>query len=407
MIKKFSTSKKISNYRFTVKAFPNNGTRPRELVHTMKAHPLSYMELDYDPEYSLYNGRLTPEFLNNASDDEMYWAVRTKVIFRHTGELPIEITGIDSEILLNKVFTRNISKIKRGRCSYQFACYHDGGMITDGLLLKLNRNHFWMTQADGDLLNWYRAHGQDLNVNINDPGIWVSQIQGPRSFELLRAVLDEPMHAPFRYFDCKKVEIANQECWISRSGFTNELGWEVYLLPQTDISAIGDKIMSVGKKFDLLLTGTPVFRARRIEAGLLNAGSDFNAKTTPFEAGLGAFVEFDDRDFIGRKALESANKSCRTWGMRVNNGIAKLGRTLVVNKQIVGNVCSSGYSPFQKCGVCIVRMDDHSHGPGLKVQVEDINGNLCEATLCALPMYDKDRLIPRGKLIDIPKQPLV
>lgn len=395
----------LSHYRFTVKAFLNNRTRPRELVSTMKAHPLSYMELNLEPEYSLYNGRLTPEFLNNASDDEMYWAVRTNVIFRHTGELPIEISGPDAETLLNRIFTRNISKIESGRCSYQFACYHDGGMITDGVLLKLNENHFWMAQADGDLLNWYKAHAEGLDVTITDPAVWVSQIQGPRSLELLEAVLDEPMRGPFKYFYCREVTIANQKCWISRSGFTNELGWEVYLLPATDIQLIGDKIMRVGKNFDLMLTGTPVFRARRIEAGLLNAGSDFNADTTPFEAGLGSFVEFDDRDFIGRKALESADKSCRTWGMRVDNGIAQLGRKISISGKIVGSVCSSGYSPFQKCGVCIVRMDDSTHGPGKQVNVEDIDGNIANAELCALPMYDERRLIPRGRLVDIPTQP--
>ena len=121
--------------------------------------------------------------------------------------------------------------------------------------------------------------------------------------------------------------------------FTNELGWEVYLLPDTDIPAIGDHIMDVGKSFNLLLTGTPVFRARRIEAGLLNAGSDFGADTTPFDAGLGAFVEFDDRDFVGRKALEGADKSCRTWGMRVTGGVAQLGRVMTINgKTLAGSV---------------------------------------------------------------------
>ena len=94
-------SLKLSNYRFAVKAFSNSDERPRELMHTMKVHPLSYMELNYEPEYTLYNGRLTPEFLNVASDDEMYWAVRTNVILRHTGELPIEINGPASEVLLN------------------------------------------------------------------------------------------------------------------------------------------------------------------------------------------------------------------------------------------------------------------------------------------------------------------
>ena len=395
----------LSHYRFAVKAFLNKDTRPRELVNTMKVHPLSYMELEFDPEYGLYNGRLTPEFLNICSDDEMYWAVRTNVIFRNTGELPIEISGPDAETLLNKVFTRNVSTIKIGRCSYQFACYHDGGMITDGVLLKLNKNRFWMAQADGNLFNWYKAHAEGLNVEITDPNVWVSQVQGPNSLELLGEVLDEPLSSPLRYFDCAEVVIANQKCWISRSGFTNELGWEVYLSPDTDVPAIGDKIMSIGKKFDLLLTGTPVFRARRIEAGLLNAGSDFDANTTPYDAGLGKFVEFDGRNFIGRKALEIANKSCRTWGMRVDNGIAQLGRRIYLNGNIIGQVCSSGYSPYQKCGVCIVRMDKPSQGPGTNVQVDDINGKLVNAKLCNLPMYDVDRLIPRGQLINIPTKP--
>ena len=164
--------------------------------------------------------------------------------------------------------------------------------------------------------------------------------------------------------------------------------------------------MSVGAEFDILLTGTPVFRARRIEAGLLNAGSDFGADTTPFEAGLGNFVDFDDRDFIGRKALEVANKSSRTWGMRVTGGIAQLGRVMKVSKTIVGRVCSSGYSPYQDCGVCIVRMDDPSTGPGTKVKVLCADGSTQKGELCTLPMYDEKRLIPRGKLIAIPNCPI-
>jgi aminomethyltransferase len=245
-----------------------------------------------------------------------------------------------------------------------------------------------------------------MDVKIHDPNVWVSQIQGPRSLELLAAVLDGPMPDPFRYFDCAEVSIAGQTCWISRSGFTNELGWEVYLLPDTDTAAIGDRIMEVGSAFDILLTGTPVFRARRIEAGLLNAGSDFGAETTPFEAGLGNFVDFDNRDFIGRKALEVANKSSKTWGMRVMGGVSQLGRIMWVGETVVGRVCSSGYSPYQNCGVCIVRMDDPAMGPSTKVNVLCADGSVQEGELCTLPMYDADRLIPRGKLVDIPTKPV-
>ena len=127
----------LSQTRFAVKAFSALGERPRELTRTMAPHPLSWMELPFDPEYTLYNGRLTPEVLNHTTDDEMYWAVRTGVILRNTGELPIEISGPDAERLLNRVFTREVGKVKTGRCSYQFACYHDGGMITDGVLSTL------------------------------------------------------------------------------------------------------------------------------------------------------------------------------------------------------------------------------------------------------------------------------
>lgn len=395
----------LEKTRFVVKALPVEDRRPSEFVRTMSPHPLSYMELPHDPEYTLYNSRLTPEKLDTATDDEMYWAVRTNVVFRNTGELPIEIRGTEAETLLNRVFTRNVGAVKPGRCSYQFACYHDGGMITDGILLRLAADRFWMAQADGDLFSWYKAHAMGLDVEVLDPDAWISQIQGPRSLELLDAVLDRPLPGRFRYFDCSEASIAGQRCWISRSGFCNELGWEIYLMHDTDVPAIGDRIMEVGKAFNLLLTGTPVFRARRIEAGLLNAGSDFGADTTPFEAGLGAYVEFDDRDFIGRKALETADKSCRTWGMRVTGGVAQLGRQISIEGKIVGLVCSSGYSPYQRCGVCIVRMDDPSHGPGTGVRVTGTNGASLEAELCTLPMYDADRLIPRGRLVDIPTRP--
>lgn len=400
-------SPEITSVRFVVKALPNQGARPREFAHSMAPHPLCYQELPYDPEYTLYNDRLTPEALSNASDDEMYWKVRTEVVLRHTGELPIEISGPDAETLLNRVFTRDVSKVRAGRCSYQFACYHDGGMINDGVLLRLAQDRFWMAQADGDLFSWYKAHAHGLDVRVHDPNVWISQIQGPRSLEVLEAVLDGPMPEPFRYFDCAEVSVAGQPCVISRSGFSNELGWEVYLLPETDIPAIGDHILEIGEGFGMIITGIPVFRARRIEAGLLNAGSDFGADTTPFEAGLGAFVELDHREFVGRAALERASRACRTWGMRVTGGVARLGRTITMDERVVGRVCSSGYSPYQACGVCIVRMDDAAHGPGTTANVEGTLGTRLDAELCTLPMYDADRLIPRGRLVDIPSRPIV
>lgn len=398
-------SDRLNGLRFVAKAVPALDGRPRELSRIMAPHPLHYQELPYDPEYSLYNRRLTPEALNNATADEMYWKVRREVILRHTGELPIEIKGPDAERLLNRVFTRDIGKVRVGRCSYQFACYHDGGMITDGVLLRLAKDRFWMAQADGDLFSWYKAHSAGLNVEISDPDVWVSQIQGPRSLEVLRGVIDGAYPEPFQYFDFAEVTIAGQNVVVSRSGFTNELGWEIYLPPTADPQAVGDRILEVGEPLGMIITATPVFRARRIEAGLLNAGSDFDSSTTPYAAGLGGFVDLDKGDFIGREALMTADRACRTWGMRIAGGVAALGPVVEREGKIVGQVCSSGWSPYQECGVSLVRMNDPALGPGTTVTVETTDGSRLQAELCALPMYDPERLIPRGKLIDIPEQP--
>ena len=89
--------------------------------------------------------------------------------------------------------------------------------------------------------------------------------------------------------------------------------------------------------------------------------------------------------------------------MRTFGGVALLGRKIIINGDIVGRICSSGYSPYQKCGVSIVRMDDLENGPGTKVEVTGVDGQQLKAEICELPMYDKERLNPRGKLVDIPK----
>ena len=145
----------LKKVRFSIKPSMIEKGRSLELARTLPVHPLTYQELPFDPEYSQYAGRLTTEKLSNATPDEMYWKTRQELILRHTGEYPYEVAGPDALKLLQKIFPRDISKVNVGRCSYQFACYHDGGMITDGLLLRIEENKFWFAQADGDLFSWY------------------------------------------------------------------------------------------------------------------------------------------------------------------------------------------------------------------------------------------------------------
>ena len=386
----------INKYRFTVKPVSLENSNSLELARSIQVHPLTYQELPYDPEYSNYAGRLTLEKLSNVSPEEMYWKARREIIFRHTGEHPFEISGPDALKFLQKIFPRDISKIAVGRCSYQFACYHDGGMITDGILLRIDKDKYWFAQADGDLFSWYKAHSKNLNVEINDPNVWVSQVQGPLSMKLLENLSNGFSEKDWKYFDWKELQILDQKVIVSRSGFTNELGWEIYFRPENETEKIGDYILEQGKKLGMILVATPGFRCRRIEAGLLSAGQDFSKNTNPFSVGLGRFINFDKENFIGKEALMSSEKKCKTWGIRVVSGTAIKGESIKLNEEEIGKITSSTWSPYQVCGVGIVHLNNDENGPGDIVDVKCTDGKLHKGQICKLPMYDEQGEIVRA-----------
>ncbi len=395
----------LKKVRFSIKPTKLNGGNEVELARTLPIHPLTYQELPYEPEYSHYAGRLTLEKLSNATPEEMYWKTRKEIILRHTGEYPYEISGPDSLNFLERIFPRNISRVKVGRCSYQFACYHDGGMITDGILLRLEDQKYWFAQADGDLFSWYKANSEGYEVKISDPNVWISQIQGPKSMELLSELIKEDTAKTWNYFDCKEVTILNEKVIISRTGFTNELGWEIYFRPENNSEKIGDLILSEGQKMGMILTATPSFRGRRIEAGLLSAGQDFNKNTNPFSVGLGKFVDLDKKDFIGKNALSNVEKKCRTWGLRVKESVALKGENIFIENKLIGKVTSSTWSPFQVCGVAIIHLNNDNIGPGSVIDVKCLDGNLYKGEICKLPMYDEKNEIVRGLSKNIPSKP--
>ena len=181
-------------------------------------------------------------------------------------ELPIEVRGPDADRLLNVVFTRDVARTRVGRCSYQIACDDAGGMLMDGVLVRLSDDRFWYGQADGDLTQWLKAHGRGMDVEILTRTSGSSQVQGPDSLRVLEAAVDGSYPEPFRYFDAARVSIAGQDVVVTRTGFTNELGWEVYLAPGIDAPAVGERILEAGGPYGM--TPVAVGGARRIEAGL-------------------------------------------------------------------------------------------------------------------------------------------
>ncbi|MGI9404962.1 MAG: aminomethyltransferase family protein [Hyphomicrobiaceae bacterium] len=388
--------------------------KTRDLVSTIPGagwdfgisrHPYHEIERPLKPHYTVYNRRLMACCFDKTSTEDGYWLLRQKAAVLHTGEFPLQFKGPDAERLLDRLFTKDITKVKTGRCGYGLACYEDGGLIVDGILLRLAEDCFWYAQADGDFYSWARSHAVGLDVDVSDPGVFVSQLQGPASMQVLKAASDDGMPEPFGYFGIARVRFGGQDVVISRTGYTNELGWEFYTEPHHDAEALWGHLVRAGAPFGMDIHGLDAMNIRRIEAGILNAGSDFDRTTTPYDAGLGRFVDDDKADFIGKAALQKASRAVRLTGFKCPSGEPRIGGDLMVGGVAAGKITAGATSPYLQCGIGIALMNDAVPDAGTPVQVMCLDRSLHAGEIATLPLYDRDAEIPRGRVVDIPERP--
>ena len=370
--------------------------------YSLSRHPYHEIERPLGPHYCVYNRRHMACCFDTQSTEEAYWLLRQKAALLNTGEFPLQFEGPDAERLLDKLFTKDITKLKPGRCGYGVACYEDGGLIVDGILLRLSEDRFWYAQADGDFYSWARAHATGMDVQITDPQVYVSQVQGPNALRILEAANKGQLPEPFGYFAIARVNFDEQEIVVTRTGYTNELGWEFYTEPHHDADAIWQHLKNAGESFGLEIFGLDAMNIRRIEAGILNAGSDFDHTTTPYDVGLGRFIDDDKGDFIGKAALATASRELRLFGVTCNGGEPLINAPVEVNARIVGKVTAGAISPFLRHGIGIIRLEKAGLADGDTVTVGCKDGSQQEAQLIEMPFYDKLAEIPRGKTVDVP-----
>lgn len=370
--------------------------------YSLSRHPYHEIERPLGPHYCVYNRRHMACCFDTQSTEDAYWLLREKAALLNTGEFPLQFEGPDAEHLLDKLFTKDITKVKVGRCGYGLACYEDGGLLVDGILLRLSEDRFWYAQADGDFYSWARAHAAGLDVQITDPQVYVSQVQGPNALKILEAANGGKLPDPFGYFAMARVNFSGQEIIVTRTGYTNELGWEFYTESHHDADAIWQHLKRVGEPFGLEIFGLDAMNIRRIEAGILNAGSDFDLTTTPYDVGLGRFIDDDKKDFIGKAALETASKTLRLFGVKCSSGEPLIAARVETDQRVIGKVTAGATSPYLGHGIGIVRLDHASHQQGDKVMVGCRDGSMHESELLEMPFYDKLAEIPRGKKVDIP-----
>ena len=328
---------------------------------------------------------------------QKYWLLRQKAAIFDVPEKPIEISGPDSIPFLEKVMTRKVVSIKEGRGYYSLACTHQGGIFMDGVIFKFNENKFWYVQADGPFEDWLLAHSGGFDVKISDPKSRVLQIQGPASIDIMKAASNGKIDENMPYYRSGFFDLGGQKLYVSRSGFTNELGFEIYSDGYTtNHLALWDHLMDCGKPFGMELSATRAMTIRRIEAGIFGNLTDIDTTINPFEAGLGFCVNMDKGDFIGREALVNKDKRTCLLGLICKTETPISGSKVIDGDKIVGHITAGVHSPTLNTGIGYVRFYEPNDWPGKNLDLKLPNGNLHKAEIVNLPFFDKEKHIVKG-----------
>ncbi len=357
-----------------------------------------YLERYAHPEMvrGVYAGRFFPMFYGD-DKAEKYWVLRRKAALYDVPERPVEISGPDATALLEKVFARRVSTLKEGRGRYAIACTPQGGIFMDGLLFKLVENRFWYVQPDGAFETWLFAHSEGFDVTISDPKSRVLQIQGPASPAIMLDASNGAIGENMGYFHSGFYDLGGQQLYVSRTGWTGELGFEVYSQgDKTDHLRLWDHLMAAGKPHGMEFSGSGSMEIRRIEAGILDNITDMDMSMTPFQAGLGRFVDFDKGDFVGRDALVNADRRSVLYGLKCEMAKPAMHEAVLEADRIVGRVTAGARSPYLGMGIGYVRFEEPGHWAGQNLSLQSSDGKKYRCDIVCLPFYDKDKNIPRG-----------
>ena len=344
----------------------------------------------------VYAGRYYSVF-NGEDTTEAYWALRRKAALYDVPERPVEISGPDAVAFLERIFARNIGNLKQGRGRYAIACTPAGGVFMDGILFKLASDRFWYVQPDGALESWLLAHSDGFDVTISDPHSRVLQIQGPASPDILTAASGGGVNETMGYFHAGFFDIGGQEVYVSRTGWTGELGYEIYTQGDaTNCPRLWDHLMKAGGPYGMKFSSISSMEIRRLEAGILDNGTDFDVSMTPFEAGLGAFVDLEKDGFVGRTALLDAKRGSKIFGVKCADAAPPYHGKIVDGDKCVARITAGAWSPYLNAGIGYARFDDAGKWAGKNLAMKNADGKLVSCEIVELPFYDKEKRIPRG-----------
>ncbi|MCR9150624.1 MAG: glycine cleavage system protein T [Rhodobacteraceae bacterium] len=343
--------------------------------------------------FSVYNHMYIPRDFGDP--EQNFWnLVNDAILCDVAVERQVEITGLDAARFVQMLTPRDLSKMAVGQCKYVLITNAEGGILNDPILLRLAENHFWLSLADSDVLLWAQgvAVHSGMDVRIGEPDVSPLQLQGPKSGRIMQALFgDEIMD--LKYYWLRELDLDGIPLIVSRTGWSSELGYELYLRDGSMGDALWERIMAVGVEYGLKPGHTSSIR--RIEGGMLSYHADADIHTNPFELGLDRLVNLDmEADFIGKAAL----KRIRDTGItRKQVGLIIDADPLTgpntrfwpinVAGQEVGKVTSAVYSPRLERNIALAMIAvDHAR-IGMQVEVVLPSGP-CMATVAERPFFD-------------------
>lgn len=348
--------------------------------------------------FSVYNHMYIPRDFGDP--EQNFWnLVNDAILCDVAVERQVEITGSDAAKFTQMLTPRDLSSMSVGQCRYILITNSEGGILNDPILLRLAENHFWISLADSDVLLWAQgvAVHSGLDVKITEPDVSPLQLQGPKSGEIMRELFGESI-LELKYYWLREVELDGIPLVVSRTGWSSELGYELYLRDGSQGDALWERIMAVGQSFDLKPGHTSSIR--RIEGGMLSYHADADIHTNPYELGLDRLVNLDMKaEFIGKAALrrikdEGVNR--KQVGLIIDcDPFAGPNTTfLTINKggDAIGKVTSAVYSPRLQHNIALAMVDIAYDVIGTEVEVVTVAGPV-RATVTERPFFDPKKQI--------------
>ena len=348
--------------------------------------------------FSVYNHMYIPRDFGNP--EQNFWnLVNDAILCDVAVERQVEITGPDASQFVQLLTPRDLSTMAIGQCKYILITNADGGILNDPILLRLGENHFWISLADSDILLWAQgvAINSGLNVTICEPDVSPLQLQGPKSGKIMQALFGDSM-LDLKYYWLREISLDGIPLVVSRTGWSSELGYEIYLRDSRYGDTLWERIMASGQNFGLKPGHTSSIR--RIEGGMLSYHADADIHTNPYELGLDRLVNLDmDADFIGKAALCRIKKQGvhrKQVGLILDCAPLQGPNTTfwAINKeaQKIGKVTSAVYSPRLKQNIALAMVSKEHANIGTKVEVITTSGST-QATIAEYPFYDPKKKI--------------